>query len=536
MKRLLGFIQYLNRMIRRLQGEPFFEALRFLIIYLLIGVVWILWSDNWLAAVVDDYDTFIEMQTYKGWFYVITSGLLFFVILKTRLTSLKVLSDRLIHQATYDSLTQLPNRNKLSQMIDHLIEHQNPKDRYVLICLDFDDFANINELLGYHMGDHLISSISTHLKPLINKDDIMGRDSDGFLFFVDMKNYPDDQLITFLEGIQKSVNQSWNIEDQILFVTCTIGVSQYPTDGDNFTDLYKAANAAIHQLKEKGKNNYHFFTPSFHLERLERVTMMNELRKSIDRRDLNLVFQPIYQMIENRVIGFEALIRWESPSLGQVSPAVFIEYAENTGLIHLIDEFVFESVVKLRKEWDQTAMHDTMISLNLSAKGLVNDHLMSKVESLVQQYEINVSQIQIEVTETALIANFDVANEHLRFLRKLGFSIALDDFGSGYSSLTYLQTLPIDILKIDRTFTKNIGLDVKQDMILSAIIDLADELELKLVIEGIENVEQRDFLLKHQCLFGQGYFFGHPMELEKVYDLVNDDFNEANGKNKSDML
>ena len=530
MKRLLGFARQLNEKKLSLQGKPFFEALRFLIIYLLIGIIWIMWSDQWLAAIVDDYDSFIEMQTYKGWFYVVTSGLLFFIILKSRLTVLKVLSDKLIHQATYDELTQLPNKNKLTQMIDSVIENSESDDQYALICMDFDDFSNVNELLGYHIGDQLIAAIKNRVMPLINVDDIIGRDSDGFVFFVDLKNYPEDQLIDFLEVIKKSVNQSWNIENQILFVTCTMGVSRYPQDGDKFTELYKAANAAIHQLEEKGKNDYHFFAQDYHLKRIERVTMMNELRKSLEQHELTLVFQPIYQMVENRIIGFESLIRWQSPTFGKVSPAIFIEYSEDTGLIHLIDEFVFESVIRLRKEWCHGEFKEIMISLNLSAKGLASTQLMSKVKSWVHQYEIDTHFIQVEITETALIANFDIAIEHLHFLRNLGFSIALDDFGSGYSSLTYLQTLPIDTLKIDRTFTMNIGLDVKQDIILEAIINLADELDLKLVIEGVENVQQRDFLLEHQCLYGQGYYFGYPTEVKNAVELVKKEFEEANGK------
>jgi EAL domain-containing protein (putative c-di-GMP-specific phosphodiesterase class I) len=310
-----------------------------------------------------------------------------------------------------------------------------------------------------------------------------------------------------------------------------MGVSRYPQDGDKFTELYKAANAAIHQLKEKGKNDYHFFAQDYHLKRIERVTMMNELRKSLEQHELTLALQPIYQMVENRIVGFESLIRWQSPTFGKVSPSIFIEYSEETGLIHLIDEFVFESVIRLRKDWCHGEYKDIMISLNLSSKGLASTQLMSKVESWVQKYEIDTHFIQIEITETALIANFDVAIEHLHFLRNLGFSIALDDFGSGYSSLTYLQTLPIDTLKIDRTFTMNIGLDVKQDIILEAIINLADELDLKLVIEGIENVQQRDFLLDRHCLFGQGYYFGYPTEVNKAVELVKMDFEEANGKN-----
>jgi diguanylate cyclase (GGDEF)-like protein len=536
MKQLLGYLKKVNQEISKLQGRPFFEALRFFIIYLLVGIVWIVWSDKWLAAVVSDYDTFIEMQTYKGWFYVITSGLLFFFILKSRLALLKDLSDKLIHQATYDDLTQLPNKSKLTQMIDLKIGHSESNDQYALICMDFDDFSNVNELLGYHIGDQLISSVSMRVKSLINEEDIIGRDSDGFVFFINLNKYPEDQLIDFLEEIKKSVNQSLNIENQILFMTCTMGVSRYPQDGHTFVELYKAANAAIHQLKEKGKNDYHFFAQEYHLKRLERVTMMNELRKSIEQRDLHFVYQPIYQMIENKIIGFETLIRWISPTFGPVSPAIFIEYSENTGLIQLIDEFVFESVIQLRKEWCQSEYKNIMISLNLSAKGLASAQLMTKVASLIQLHKIDPKYIQIEITETALIANFDIAIEHLKFLRSLGFSIALDDFGSGYSSLTYLQTLPIDTLKIDRTFTKNIGLDVKQDMILEAIINLADELDLKLVIEGIENVQQRDFLLEHQCLFGQGYFFGQPLELTKACDLVNKDLKEANIKSFSDVI
>ena len=536
MRRLLEFLQKANQSILKLRGRPFFEAARFLIIYLLVGVVWIVWSDKWLAAVVSDYETFVEMQTYKGWFYVIASGLLFFVILKSRLSLLKDLSDKLIHQATYDDLTQLPNKSKLTQMIDQVINRSERDDQFALICMDFDDFSNVNELLGYHIGDQLISSVSDRLKPLIDEEDIIGRDSDGFVFFVNLDKYPGDQLTDFLEEIKKNVNQSLIIENQMLFLTCTMGISRFPQDGNSFTELYKAANAAIHQLKEKGKNDYHFFAEEFHLKRLERVTMMNELRKSIDNRDLSFVFQPIYQMIVNKIIGFEILIRWESPTFGSVSPAIFIEYSENTGLIQLIDEFVFESVIRLRKEWCHSEYKDIVISLNLSAKGLASPQLMAKVASLVQLYGIDPHHIQIEITETALIANFDIAIEHLHFLRNLGFSIALDDFGSGYSSLTYLQTLPIDTLKIDRMFTKNIGLDAKQDMILEAIINLAAQLDLKLVIEGIENVQQRDFLLEHQCLFGQGYFFGQPLELAKACELVKKEINEANSKNKGDMI
>lgn len=536
MKTMLGIFRQFNRWILSFRGKPFFEALRFFIFYISLGIIWIIWSDQWLAAVVDDYTIFIELQTYKGWFYVIVSGLLFFVILSSRLTLLKDLSDRLIHQATIDELTQLPNKSKLTSLIDEIIKNNSDNVRYALISLDLDDFANINDLLGYHIGDQLISSIAQQIKPLVQSGDVFGRDSDGFVLFANINDLNDAQLISFLKNIQKIVNQPWNIANQMLFITCTLGVSKYPKDGSNFAELYKSANAAIHQLKEKGKNDYHFFTEKYHVERVERVTMMNELRKSIDDQQLNMVFQPIYQMITNRVVAFEALIRWQSPTFGEVSPAIFIEYSENTGLIHMIDEFVFKSVIRLRKEWCEKGFGNITMSINLSAKGIINPDLMKKVKSWVEQYEIDPHYIQVEITETALIANFDNAIENLRFLKALGFSIALDDFGSGYSSLTYLQSLPIDTLKIDRSFTKNIGKDKKQDVILETIINLADELNLKLVIEGIETQYQKDYLIRHDCLFGQGYFFSRPIDMGSAYELIKIDLLEANEKTSADMI
>ncbi len=530
------FLRKLNRWILGLRGKPFFEALQFLIIYLMIGIIWIIWSDQWLAAIVDDYSLFIQMQTYKGWFYVIVSGLLFFVILRSRLKVLNELSDKLITQATVDELTKLPNKSKLTHLIDQRIKELKASNQYALISLDLDDFSNINDLLGYHIGDQLITSIADQIKGLVHRHDILGRDSDGFVFFVDLEGKDDDQLISFLEEVRNVVNQPWNVADQTLFITCTIGISKFPKDGRTFAELYKSTNAAIHQLKDKGKNDYHFFTEQFHLERVERVTMMNELRNAIDHQQMYMVFQPIYQMITHRAVGFESLIRWESPSFGDVSPAVFIAYSENTGLIHLIDEFVFESVIRLRKHLCQNGFGHITMSLNLSAKGLVNPILMKKIEALVEKYEIDPHYIQIEITETALISNFDTAIENLLFLKKLGFSIALDDFGSGYSSLTYLQSLPIDTLKIDRSFTKNIGQNTKQDVILESIIRLADELNLKLVIEGIETQSQRDFLVEHNCLFGQGYYFSHPIGLDEAYQLMGKDLTDTQSKHSNDMI
>jgi EAL domain-containing protein (putative c-di-GMP-specific phosphodiesterase class I) len=300
------------------------------------------------------------------------------------------------------------------------------------------------------------------------------------------------------------------IENQTVFITCSLGVSLYPKDGSNFNDLYKAADTAMRHLKGVRKNSYNFYTEDYHKERVNRVKLVNELRKAIEEKELYMLYQPIYDMTTMNIHSYEALIRWKSPTFGQVSPAVFIEHAENTNLISLIDEFVFVNTLKLRRKWHELGDHTTILSINLSSKGLVDPSFMHTVERLCLEYYYIPNEIQIEITETALISNFDLAKSHLLRLKRLGFIIALDDFGAGYSSLTYLHQLPIDCMKIDRSFSVNPGFNNNQDLILASIINLAHKLNLKVVAEGIETEKQKDFFLKMNCILGQGYLFAYP--------------------------
>ena len=502
-------------------GSPDYEALRFTIIYIFIGLVWIIWSDDLLVLLFQDIDVILQFQTLKGWFYVFMSGLLFSIILKRRIRMIKNLSDDILYQNTHDELTKLPNRGKSSEIIDARIK-QYPKSSFALVSLDLDDFSNVNELLGYHVGDELIISLTHNLSQKMSKDDSIYRNGDGFILVLDLSNRNQTQLNQLLNKILEVVNHERLIDNQTLFVTCSMGVALYPKDGSNFNELFKASDTAMRHLKGTRKNSFNFYTEDYHIERVNRVKMINELRKSIDNNELYMLYQPIYDMSDMTLNSFEALIRWKSPTFGQVAPNIFIDYAESTNLISYIDEFVFATCLKLRRKWHDFGDHSTVLSINLSSKGLVDSSFMHIVERLCLEHYYIPKGIQIEITETALISNFDLAKEHLTRLKRLGFIIALDDFGAGYSSLTYLHQLPIDCMKIDRSFSLNPGINNNQDLILQAILDLAHKLKLKVVAEGIETDKQKNFFLDMDCFLGQGFLFAKPEEEELANQRIID--------------
>lgn len=521
LKSIRKFLQSIEEHLFRKEwiGSPDYEALRFTVIYIFVGLIWIIWSDDLLAYFVKDIDLLIKFQTLKGWFYVIMSGLLFSIILKLRIRIINQLSRNILYQNTHDALTQLPNRVKTTEIINQRIK-QNPQGIFALVNLDLDEFSNINELLGYQIGDELIVTLTQNISQKLSVDDFISRNGDGFILILDLSNRSKTQLNQFLNMILDIVSRERVIDKQVIFITCSLGVSLYPKDGSNFTDLFKAADIAMRHLKSVRKNGYNFYTENYHIERVNRVKMINELRKAIDEHELYMLYQPIYNMSDLTVHSFEALIRWKSPTFGQVSPAVFISHAETTNLISLIDEFVFVSSLKLRRKWHDLGDHTTILSINLSSKGLVDPGFMHTIERLCLEYFYVPNEIQIEITETALISNFDLAKSHLLRLKRLGFIIALDDFGTGYSSLTYLHQLPIDCMKIDRSFSINPGINNNQDLILATIIDLAGKLNLKVVAEGIETEKQKEFFLSMNCELGQGYLFAYPESEEKATNFI----------------
>ncbi|NTW91448.1 MAG: GGDEF domain-containing protein, partial [Erysipelotrichaceae bacterium] len=240
-------------------GSPDYEALRFTVIYIFVGLIWIIWSDDLLVILVQDIDLILRFQTLKGWFYVFMSGLLFSVILKSRIRMIRSLSDNILYQNTHDALTKLPNRSKSAEIINDRIK-QNPQSVFALVSLDLDDFSNVNELLGYHVGDELIISLTQNINQKLSTDDFISRNGDGFILILDLTNRNRTQLNQFLNTILDIVNRERMIDNQTVFITCSLGVSLYPRDGSDFNELFKAADTAMRHLKGIRKNSYNFYT------------------------------------------------------------------------------------------------------------------------------------------------------------------------------------------------------------------------------------------------------------------------------------
>jgi diguanylate cyclase (GGDEF)-like protein len=513
MKKIHDFFLKLERQLfnEKWIGSPEYEVIRFTAIYLFVGLAWITTSDDLLAMMVKDIDLLVEFQTAKGWFYVFASAALFASILAVRLKRNKELNDRILYHQSHDELTQLPNRRRLSEIIDKRIQ-KNPKRSFALISLDIDDFATVNELLGYSIGDALLIDLTKDLSQRLGPLDTLARSGTGFIITYDLSERNQIQLNQNLNGLLSLINQERIIEDQSIFITSSIGVSIYPKDGLNFNELYKAADTAMHHLKGISKNSYNFYTEDYHNQRMDRIRMVNELRKALENKEIYLVYQPVIDMRNDVMIGYEALLRWDSSLFGKVAPDVFITVAETTNLISALEEFVFESCFNEIKRHAEIGI-ELMLSINLSSKGLVDISFIHTIERLLKTTQIVASNVQIEITETAIIENFDLAKRNLMRLKQLGFTIALDDFGTGYSSLTYLHQLPIDTMKIDRTFALQKG-QGKQHEILSSIIDLGHKLKLKIISEGIETDAQKQFFIELGCVYGQGYFFGKPNTLD----------------------
>ena len=517
------------------------ESIKIIIYYILISLLWIFGSDRLLELIVDDPDRILRLQTIKGMFFVIFSGVVFYLILFNRInlyvasildlkkaykrldklhqTSLD-LEDKLYQKAYYDELTGLPNKILLEEKVDQYIE-DNPNHMMALVYMDIDEFRNVNEVKGHQVGDQLIQAVAHTLKEHINDSDMICH-TGGDEFVVGFFNITDlSQFLINVEEFFKKVKRSYILDKDEYFVTFSGGVALAPDHGHDYITLLRHADSALSMAKNKGKDRLVIFDDEMVTMITQQTEMLNQLRNAIPNHEFSLHYQPVIDLNDGKVIGAEALIRWHNKIKGYIPPLEFISLSEKNGYIKDITEWVFYQAAKELDKWP-IKDENFKISINLSAVMLIHETFLKYLNQWIDQYQINCKKIILEITETAVISDIERSIHVLLQLRKLGFTIALDDFGTGYSSLTYLQKLPIDIIKIDRDFISHIHKNTKEFHVLKYMIDLAHHLNMHVVAEGIEIVEQQDMVRKYKGNYAQGYYYAKPMPQDQLLKFLKD--------------
>ncbi len=436
---------------------------------------------------------------------------------------LKLQAQELSHQANHDTLTSLPNRtlfhDRLSQTI---ISAKRNKSNFAVLFIDLDKFKTINDSLGHHIGDKVLIEASNRLRGAIREEDTLAR-LGGDEFTIILKHIKSIQDISNIAGkIVKTMQQVIHVEDHNLFISSSIGISLYPQDSVESHDLLKFADTAMYKAKDEGRNNFQFYSSDMTAIAFEKVVMDSSLRIAVKEEQFVVYFQPQYNAKENRLIGMEALVRWQHPQIGLVSPAKFIPLAEESGLIVEIDLIVMKKAMKQFTQWYKDGLNPGTLSLNLAMKHLSEKKFLTTLLDTMNSLGFKPSWLELEVTEGQIMNNPDASIAKLNQLSDLGISLSIDDFGTGYSSLAYLKKLPLNKLKIDQSFIRDIDVDEDDAAITRAIIALATSLNMDLIAEGVETIDQRDFLLENGCINIQGYLYAKPMPAEEITKLLQD--------------
>jgi diguanylate cyclase (GGDEF)-like protein len=427
--------------------------------------------------------------------------------------------------AYYDTLTSLPNRTSLKIKLRNLTRNKNNKyPLFALVYLDLDNFKFINDSYGHSVGDKVLKEIGNVLIGLeLGEFSTFRLGGDEFaLVLEDIRNYM--ALYDKIDSIRKSLDKSMYIEGSKYFITTSIGVSVYPENGKNYSELLKNADAAMYKAKELGRNCSIFYDESINAKLSRTMDIRSELLNALSNKEFFLNYQPQVDIKSGIVYGFEALIRWINPTLGFVSPGEFIEVAEEMGVIVQIGNWVLEEACKFCKKINEKNQDKLVVSVNVSAVQLMQEQFVKNVISIIEKTKIDPNFIAIEITETAILNNFDLCIGKLEQLKSMGIKVSLDDFGKGYSSLYYLRNLPIDTLKIDKTFIDDMIISDNMDKeknkdLTESIILISHKLGLKVVAEGVEMPIQLIKLKDYQCNFVQGYYISKPMDENKVWEF-----------------
>lgn len=423
----------------------------------------------------------------------------------------------------YDTLTGLPNRSLLHDRL-RLAIAQAARDQNLVgvLLLDLDRFKGINETLGHRAGDKLLKTVAKRLSACVRESDTLARLGGDEFVAILIGAHSEEGITTVAKKILTLISEPMYIDGHETYTSGSIGIAVYPMDGEDGHTLLKHADLAMYQAKELERNNFQFFSREMNIKVLERMMLETSMRKALEREEFFLVYQPQVDARSGRIIGMEALLRWQHPDMGLLGPDKFIYLAEENGFIIPIGEWVLRTACKQNKAWQDAGLAPVRVAVNLSAKQFGQQRLDEMIAAVLMDTGLEAQWLEVEITESAIMKNADNNAAILGKLKEMGISLAIDDFGTGYSSLSYLKHFPITRLKIDRSFVRDITTNPDDAAIAEIIIAMAHTLKLNVIAEGVETRSQMEFLSFHNCVDMQGYLFSRPVPAEEFAKFLRD--------------
>lgn len=437
------------------------------------------------------------------------------------ISSIKRSQEKLDFLAHHDPLTGLPNRIFFNDRLDHALQHaKRDQKKVAVIFIDLDRFKTINDSLGHPVGDLVLQEAARRIKGSLRAADTVARlGGDEFILLIENVKKPQDVAVV-AKKLLTALSQAFLLKEHELHLSASVGISLYSNDGEGSETLIRNADTAMYRAKEEGRNNFQFYTSSLTMAACERLTLQTALHHALQKNEFLLHYQPQYSLKTEKITAAEALIRWNNPDLGFISPDKFIPQAEESGIILSIGEWVLETACRQMYQWLKTGYVLDHVSVNVSGIQIQRGNIVESVTHILKKTGLPASRLEIEITESTAMQQLDRVIKDLGALSQMGVSISIDDFGTGHSSLSYLKRLPLNNLKIDRSFVRDIPTDKNDSAIARAVIALGQSLELGVIAEGVETKEQQQFLADLGCDAAQGYLFSRPVSAEQVTKLL----------------
>ncbi|OIM99893.1 hypothetical protein BFR57_04890 [Idiomarina sp. MD25a] len=502
----------------------------------LLGSKWQLHVWMTPARLADEREGFALTLLFTGLFITAMLTLVFYIVAQSRYKAQQLadanielyseidererVEKEIAYLAEHDSLTRLINRNALMRILTEWLNDPSENGLTAILFVDLDRFKEVNDALGHTVGDELIKRVARRIKKLAPKDAVLARSGGDEFLLALPRSSSREQVLTLAEQMLQALDAHFYVDEYELFISASIGIA-FAEDADNNPEyLIRNADTALYQAKDNGRNTYHIYSQAVHRDLAKKLEMVKQLRHAVEQESLEVYYQPKVELLGHRIIGLEALVRWVKEDGTVIGPDQFIPVAEDTGLIIPLSEFVMRTACQQLRRWHEMGFADLTMAINISGKQLHLPDLVDTIVDNVSEARLSPRFIELELTEQVFIENIQSHTNFMHSVREHGMSLAIDDFGVGYSSLSYLKNFPVTSLKIDRSFVRDLPDNEDDAVIVQTIINLAKNLNIQLVAEGIETSEQVEFLLSRDCGVGQGYLFSRPIPAEEITQLL----------------